>query len=93
MRMLEYVEAFARVGIPNSTAAGISISAFEMKSMPTDAEKSADAVQAMVASLERRACQQAPLWPMKEPILRWSNFDIPRKDSWPSSPVPRHAVS
>ena len=35
----------------------------------TYAEKSAEAVAAMVASEERRACQQAPLWPMKVPIL------------------------
>lgn len=33
------------------------------------AEKSADAVAAKVASEERRACQHAPLWPMKVPIL------------------------
>ncbi len=33
------------------------------------AEKSAEAVAAKLASLERRACQQAPLWPMNVPIL------------------------
>ena len=33
------------------------------------AEKSAEAVAASVASEERRACQHAPLWPMKVPIL------------------------
>ena len=35
----------------------------------TYAEKSAEAVAASVASEERRACQHAPLWPMKVPIL------------------------
>lgn len=35
----------------------------------THAEKSADPVAARVASGERRACQTAPLWPMKVPIL------------------------
>lgn len=33
------------------------------------AEKSAEAVAASIASEERRACQHAPLWPMKVPIL------------------------
>ena len=37
--------------------------------MATNAEKSAEAVAAIVASEERRACQQAPLWPMNVPIL------------------------
>lgn len=35
----------------------------------TYAEKSAAAVAAMLASAESRACQTAPLWPKKVPIL------------------------
>ena len=42
----------------------------------TYAEKSADAVAAIVASAERRACQHAPLWPIKVPILRIVTFNI-----------------
>ena len=36
----------------------------------TYAEKSADPVAASVASVDRRACQTAPLWPMNVPILQ-----------------------
>ena len=42
----------------------------ERKTEEAYAEKSAEAVAASVASEERRACQHAPLWPMKVPILR-----------------------
>jgi len=43
----------------------------------THAEKSADPVAAKVASGERRACQTAPLWPMKVPILDMVSESLP----------------
>ena len=55
----------------------------------THAEKSAEAVAARVASVDRRACQQAPLWPIKVPILLHINFDVLNSDDNPTyqSPV------
>lgn len=60
------------MGIPDLSVSGngglveaISI----IEEQATYAEKSADPVAARLASEERRACQTAPLWPMKVPIL------------------------
>lgn len=69
--MLKSMEAFPRMGIPD--LAGEAVISFantvtKMKGV-TYAEKSADPVAARVASDERRACQTAPLWPIKVPIL------------------------
>ena len=68
--MLESVEAFTGVSVPDlavkKTMLALVVNDTGKKAY---AEKSAEAVAARVASLERRACQHAPLWPMKVPIL------------------------
>jgi len=45
----------------------------------THAEKSADPVAARFASADSRACQTAPLCPMKVPILKMIEFNVDTK--------------
>ena len=59
----------------------------------THAEKSADPVAANVASEERRACQTAPLWPMKVPILGVVSGFTCQCLEWICLPVARNAIS
>lgn len=61
------------MGVPDFAAFGVTLVLGKRGSVTEDkrayAEKSAEPVAARVASVERRACQTAPLWPMKVPIL------------------------
>lgn len=71
MCVLQCVQTFACVGVPDLAVSGveISISLWGMVWGFPYAEKSAAAVAEMAASAESLACHTAPLWPRKVPIL------------------------
>lgn len=73
MGMLKCVEALASVGVPNFAVLVRKSACAQARESGAYAEKSADAVAAIVASDERRACQHAPLWPINVPILKHIN--------------------
>ena len=59
------------------------------------AEKSAEAVAAKDASVERRACQHAPLWPIKVPILSKVSgliFVLWTKEAYQSPVTPSRSI-
>lgn len=66
-----------------------------LRAVVTYAEKSAAAVAAIFASADKRACQTAPLWPTKVPILIRLSLQFHRsfEGYWDNLPIASDTVT